>query len=258
MISIIVPYKNAAPWIDRCCQSLTSMEGDGFEFVFIDDWSVDNGPEIVEKYQRTDNRFRMNYNRSKRGVAGARNTGIANSFGDWITFLDADDEMHPGAAAAFRRVIKQNRSANIYQFNHMRIYRDGKTVVKYKNRTGWYDIDNRPIRWQFVWNKLFRGDFILDNGINFEPLQYGEDEVFNLECLAVDNRIFCDDALTVIKHFDNTNSLVYRVGPEELIQHGDALVKFLYRQRDPVISAAVCRIISEHWGSKTFIETFAK
>lgn len=253
MISIITPYRNAEQWIGRCCESMQHTLGD-FEFILVDDSSSDLGPDIVADYATLDSRIRNLYNERWPGVSGSRNTGLDHANGDWIAFLDADDAMHPDAAETFRTVISWNKSANIYQFNHMRHYRDGRRAMKYANPVGWYDLDCLPNRWMMVWNKLYRRGLIQDNGIRFfEDLQYGEDELFTLECLAKDNRIYCWSGVTVTKHFDNTQSLSKKKTAEDLILQNHALEDFLLRQWDPVVRRAVCRIMANHWESKTYL-----
>ena len=88
MISIIVPFKNAAPWIKRCADSLMAQDG-SFEVIFVNDGSEDGSDDIVAEY--AGDKFFLVDNEDMRGVSGARNTGLKYAQGDWITFLDADD-----------------------------------------------------------------------------------------------------------------------------------------------------------------------
>ena len=253
MISIITPYKNAEQWIGRCCDSMQHTLGD-FEFILVDDNSNDLGPKIVADYAAVDSRIRNYYIEEWPGVSGARNTGLNHANGDWIAFLDADDALHPDAADSFLKVTSWDKSANIYQFNHMRHYRDGRRAMKYANPVGWYDLDCLPNRWMMVWNKLYRRSLIEDNSIRFcEDIQYGEDELFVLECLAKDNRIYCWSGVTVTKHFDNMESLSRTKSANDLILQNHEQENFLLRQNDPVVRRAVCRIMSDHWKSKTYM-----
>ena len=259
MISIIVPYRNAEQWLPRCCDSLQNTTAD-FEFIMVDDNSSDEGPEIVAEYAALDSRFTPLLNDQWPGVSGARNTGLDHAHGDWVMFLDADDELDPEAEKSFIDIFSRNRSANVYQFNHMRKYADAlKARMKYANPVGWYHLDSLPNRWCMVWNKLFRRSFIEEHGIRFvEDLQYGEDELFVLECLAKDDRIYCWSGVTVTKHFDNKESLSRTKTDGDLIIMVNALAHFLQRQEDPNVRTAMCRIISEHWASKTFLRILGR
>lgn len=257
MLSIIVPYKNASPWIRRCCESLHNIVYDEFEFIMVNDNDNFVDEQIIRNYveiETIDERFRMLDNERWPGVSGARNTGIDRARGDFITFLDADDELTDNAGRSYLATLRAD--ANIHQLNHKRYYEKTKRLVtKYTNVGGWYDINNRPNRWEFTWNKIYRREFLNDNGIRFaENLSYGEDELFNLRCLAADNRIHhADVSLTaVIHHFENKQSLSKVKTAGDLLDHIRSLEDFIILQDDPTIRGAVCDIISEHWKSKSF------
>ena len=208
IISVIVPFYNSEQWLGRCLASLTKQFGD-FEFLIVDDHSTDNGREIAYDYCNQDSRFRLLTNNNGKGVSGARNTGIDCASGTWVTFLDADDEMLSDAYMTFRRVIEQDDRANMHQLNHMRYYTViDKLALKYANYGGVYSFGNLPDMWFGVWNTLYKADFIKD--IRFdEGLQYGEDGLFNIECLIKDNYIHhADYKVVAVKHrFDNKESL---------------------------------------------------
>ena len=120
-ISVIIPFWNSEKWIGRCCESLLKQKGD-FEFLFIDDKSTDRGRDVVLSYCNKDPRFRLIANAYGKGVSGARNTGLQVAEGEWITFLDADDEYLDDAYETFMKVIAADSRANIHQMNHLRYY----------------------------------------------------------------------------------------------------------------------------------------
>ena len=253
MISVIVPYKDAEATIGRCCESLHKQTGD-FEFVMIDDGSKDDGAEIVAGYQEADARFRMNWNRNNPGVSGARNTGIANANGDWITFLDADDMLADRAYKVMSSGIRDG--SKVVQFNHWRHYsKTGRTVIpnKHRNIAGIYDLQNLPKCWCFVWNKLYRADFLED--IRFvDGMQYGEDELFVLECLAKENKITHNDGAFMVHTFDAPDRLSRRKTADDLLDQVHGLEEFILQHDDPLVRTAACKVLSEHWGSPTFLK----
>ena len=246
MISVIVPYRDAELWLGRCCESLHNNEGD-FEFILVDDNSEDGGAEIVRQYQMIDDRFRHLINWNTEGVSGARNTGIDAARGEWITFLDADDEMMPGVYKTMTTAAKSG--ANMIQFNHLRYYttRD-KLVMKYTNEGGVYELPVLPAMWFGVWNKLIRMEFI--RSIRFdESLQYGEDGLFILELLARDGRIHhAKKYETTVKHrFDNKMSLSRSKTLHDIVKQLNAYEQFLLRQEGKEIRTTVCLEMSRLW-----------
>ena len=259
MISVIVPFKNAEEWIGRCVESLKAQTAEA-EFILVNDHSSDEGYMIAKDLTKGDRRFILRgNNRHKRGVSGARNTGLDVAKGEWITFLDADDEMLPGALDIYERMISES-DANIIMTNHLRYYwQIDKTALKYTNAGGWYGLNNLPILWCMVWNKCYNSKLVQDHGIRFdESMRYGEDEMFNLECLAIDNRIHhaAEDVATVRRHFDNRHSLVKSKTEEDLFLQAKALMDYITRNDDPIARRAACELLSEHWGSKTYLTMF--
>ena len=254
-ISVIVPYWNSGAWIGRNCESLKAQRGD-FEFLLVDDHSTDRGKDIVLKYAHDDDRFRVLDNLRTKGVSGARNTGIDYATGDWITFLDADDELMPKAYLAYERMTWADPTANIIQANHMRNY-GRANVHKYDNREGLYSFGNMPQQWCMVWNKLIRRSW-LGNLRFVEGMQYGEDEVFVLDMLSRDERLFHTEDIAVLRHFDNAQSLSRSKGKEELLLQARALEDFLVRSKNPQACIWACEVLSEHWGSKRYKTTFGK
>lgn len=242
MISIIIPFYNSEPWLNRCADSLLNQKKEEFEFIFINDHSTDGGEKIIQEYTGKDGRFFLYSNERTRGVSGARNTGIDKAKGEWITFLDADDELLLNAWKSFREVIRED--ANIIQMNHVR-YNTAKrkTVIKDPNSGGWYGANNLPSFWFGVWNKIFKADFLRSEEIEFkEGLQYGEDGLFVLECLSRGERIRHAPAnhMAVKHRFDNKESLSHIKTGEDILGQVQEYGRFLQRQKDPVIRKATC------------------
>lgn len=254
MISVIVPYMNAAKWIRRCAMSLKRQKGD-FEFIMVDDSSTDNGSEILKAC--ADDRFILANNYRHIGVSGARNCGLDIAKGEWITFLDADDELLPVASEVFGRMVKIDPTANIIQANHLRQYAAPGVVNKYPNRRGIYTLHDLPQQWCMVWNKLYRHDFI--EGIVFDTdLQFGEDEMFNMECLARDGRIFhtMTDTVTMLRHFDNRKSLSHIKNRSDILKEARAIEDFIVRQEDPDVRDMAYQRLLWHWNSGTYKKAF--
>ena len=249
-ISVIVPFYNSAMYMDRCVSSLVKNEGD-FEFLLINDQSTDGSEKVVECY--SDPRIRLMDNEHAKGVSGARNTGLDHAKGKWVAFLDADDEMLPNAYEAFMRMAQED--ANIIQAEHLRHYVNGNTVNKYSCEAGEYHLECLPDMWYMAWNKLYKREFLSD--IRFmEGVQYGEDEVFNLDCLAKDNLLIHTKETTTLRHFNNAHSLSKSKGRAGLIKQARALEDFLMRCENPTARLTACKVLSDHWQSDVYRREF--
>jgi len=92
IISVIMPLYNKKPYVQRAIDSVLAQTHKDYELIVVDDGSTDGGGDVVRQY--TDPRIRL-IAQENAGVSAARNRGIAEAKGEWIAFLDADDEWRP-------------------------------------------------------------------------------------------------------------------------------------------------------------------
>ena len=90
MVSVIVPVYNAQQYLRRCLDSIVGQSYRDIEIVLVDDGSTDQSPALLQSYKNLDDRIRL-YRQENRGVAAARNTGLAHAGGDFLLYVDADD-----------------------------------------------------------------------------------------------------------------------------------------------------------------------
>lgn len=95
LISILLPYYNAAFSLEGCLGSIIRQSWPSFEVVAVNDGSSDDGPVILSRYAESDPRIKgFSFNRNK-GIVAALNAGLEQCRGDWIARMDADDRMRP-------------------------------------------------------------------------------------------------------------------------------------------------------------------
>ena len=90
-VSIIIPIYNVEKYLAECLDSCLNQTHHDIEIVCVNDQSPDNCAEILEKYSKKDSRIKVVNHEENMGLAPARNTGILNSTGDYLIFLDSDD-----------------------------------------------------------------------------------------------------------------------------------------------------------------------
>ena len=90
MISVIVPVYNTEKYLDQCVQSILAQTYTDFELLLIDDGSTDSSGALCDKYAEQDSRIRV-FHKENGGVSSARNLGLDNVKGEWVTFCDSDD-----------------------------------------------------------------------------------------------------------------------------------------------------------------------
>ena len=257
-LSIIIPVYNEERFLKRCLDSVAAqIESGPVEAIIIEDGSSDESKNIVYGY---DELFIVKSHLTNWGVSIARNDGLNMATGEYVTFLDADDELAPEAINYMLDAVDRYKERPVIQYNHLRVLDENeKPVLRCANPRGYYDLFKRPNRWQMVWNKIYKRQFLNDNGIRFVPhLQFGEDEIFNLECMATGATIYNIEEVTVIKHFDNSESLCHTLGEEKLLKQSHALCDFIAQHEEPNVKAAVREIMAEHWASNTYKKIFPK
>ena len=92
-VSVVIPTYNRAQLVTRAIDSVLQQTFDDFELIVVDDGSPDETADIVRRYQ--DSRIRLLRLVRNQGVSRARNAGISNARGEWVAFLDCDDEWLP-------------------------------------------------------------------------------------------------------------------------------------------------------------------
>ena len=96
--SVVIPTYNRASILPRAVRSVLAQTFDGFELVIVDDGSDDDTPEVVRSF--ADPRICF-LRRENGGVSSARNAGAAVARGEYLVFLDSDDELLPEALARY-------------------------------------------------------------------------------------------------------------------------------------------------------------
>lgn len=183
LLSVIIPMYNCAPVIVRC---LDSIDYPNCEIIVVNDGSIDNGADVVEKYAATHCNVRL-INKPNGGVSSARNLGIKEANGKYIVFVDADDYLAHGGLGRVIALAEQYQADIVkYKINSMNhnapcVY---NSIADYEmsievisgraqalNR---YDISD-----YHVVDAIFRTATIRDNGIHFcTDLHLREDDVF--------------------------------------------------------------------------------
>ncbi len=109
--SIVIPAYNYAHTVERAITSVLSQSIDDWELLVIDDGSTDNTAEVLAALASTHKDQFQWFRQQNAGVSAVRNKGIDNTTGDYLMFLDADDELEKDALKMLDRAIKENPQA---------------------------------------------------------------------------------------------------------------------------------------------------
>lgn len=126
MISIVVPVYNVVHYLERCVLSVLRQTYKDMEVILVDDGSTDGSGELCDKLALTDTRIHVIHQKNQ-GLSGARNTGIRNAKGEYIAFIDSDDEwlLNDG----LEQLVNNNtKGKDLIVFKAVNIWKDGRRV----------------------------------------------------------------------------------------------------------------------------------
>jgi glycosyltransferase involved in cell wall biosynthesis len=111
--SIVIPVYNAALYLDRCLASVMAQTHPDLECILVDDGSTDGSPELAAKKIAAyagSAQFKVIRHECNRGQSAARNTGIRAATGDYVYFMDSDDEIWPDTVARFVAGVREGEA----------------------------------------------------------------------------------------------------------------------------------------------------
>ena len=112
MISVIVPVYNTVAYLEECLQSIADQNVDT-ELIIVNDGS-DDGSEIICRKWAEEGRAHL-IEGKREGLSAARNKGIKSAEGDYITFVDSDDKLLPGALRTMLGIAEGNPRCGIVE-----------------------------------------------------------------------------------------------------------------------------------------------
>ncbi len=185
-VSIIVPVYKAEKVLSRCIDSIINQTFEDWELILVDDGSPDISGMLCDSYAKTDNRIRV-LHKSNEGVSSARNLGIDNSQGEYITFIDSDDYV----SARYLQNLLDAPSSDliICGFKNIGAFEflpsaDCFELLHCPQKVS--ELIDVPYYLDSPWGKLFKRDIIDSTNIRFDNgLRLGEDTLFCYEYFAL-------------------------------------------------------------------------
>ena len=186
-VSLIIPVYNVESYIEKSLLSALNQSFDSIEYVLIDDCGTDNSMDIVRKvinnHARKQNVFIYKHAENQ-GLSVARNTGMQKATGEYIYFMDSDDEITSDCIELHYNAIK--RSGADFTVGFIKLM--GATSKHIVNHD--FGILNRPnilsafLKGQFIetaWNKLYLKKILLENSLAFIPGLLHEDILWGVK-----------------------------------------------------------------------------
>ena len=194
LVSIIVPVYKVEKYLKRCVDSLINQTLRDIEIILVNDGSPDNSGKICDSLQEKDCRIKV-IHKSNGGLSSARNAGIKIAQGQYIGFVDSDDDVALDMYEKMYRVAKRE-NVDFVMSDYQRICADGRCYLKtldipsglyekkqmrriiFPNLIMGENIEYGPLL--SVWHCLYRTDFLRQNNLCFdEKVRWSEDNIFS-------------------------------------------------------------------------------
>lgn len=195
IVSIIVPVYKVEPYLQRCIDSICTQTYSNLEIILVDDGSPDHSGEILDRNAELDTRIVVIHKKNG-GLSSARNTGLDVAKGEYISFIDADDKVHPQFIEILLALCRQYE-CEIALCDYLEISEDSvdlplnpqQSLFIYNRRQALYELccTRNAVKYVVAWNKLYKRD--LFNKIRYPVGRIHEDEFTTYQLLWKANRI---------------------------------------------------------------------
>ena len=206
-ISVIIPLYNKESIIERTIKSVLSQSFTNFEVVIINDGSTDGSMDIVRSI--SDPRIVI-IEQENGGPSKARNTGANIAKGEWIVFLDADDQFMPHALETFYNLIVNNKDFNVFECNRYYQKKESKySLYRYcgkirNNFKSWFYREIEP----GTGTTIYHNSIIRSFPYNEKYRRYEDAEL--LFRLLKKSRIYAYDEIVEIHNLDYSSASTIR------------------------------------------------
>ncbi len=253
-ISCVIPLYNSEKYIERCLDSVLQQTFKDFEVIIVNDGSTDKSFEIASKYIGLDPRIKI-ISQENQGLSISRNNGTKIAKGDYIFYLDSDDEITKDAFSSVYNRMMENK-VDILIFNYAKVYSNRSSIKRQKlqERVVYSTlVDKKKILSTSVMpsNKLYSRDFLIKKNIFFYPNIYYEDVPFLWKsAIPAESIAFLDK--NILLYHQNHNSIINSDYTEKKIND---IIKAMLVIREVILEYNVYYIYKDIYEIKT-IKTF--
>lgn len=256
-ISVIVPVYNAEQHLSQTIRSIINQTYSSFELILINDGSTDDSSAVIKDWAKKDNRIVYLHHENK-GPSATRNKGLLSATGDYILFVDADDDLAP---QAFEHMLEEISDSDLLIFGYQNHYQNNqkKDAQIIPELNGIYDTEtfisffgqmfNKNLI-HYVWNKLYKRSML--SGCSFdENVKVGEDLLFNLEVMNLVSRVSISRKSYYTHNWYESGSITtafHRNLFDYRTKQFEAIRQFLMNQN--AYTEANRRIVEEHFFRK--------
>ncbi len=238
-VSVIVPVYNTEKYLRACLNSLAAQTLKDFEVIIVNDGSTDDSLSIAEEFAAYHSNFKL-FSIENNGVSHARNYGAEMSHGDYLAFVDSDDEVEPDyCKAMYEKAVRDGNDVVICWHEWILRTFDGalqkKPMINTFREKDNFRLEDYP---SFVlavndgpWNKLVKRE--LFSLVHFsEQIRYGEDHQFSVKVCCLAEQI--GTVKQILYHYFRIHGdATARISPKwlDVVLNMEQLLNFLRQKR---------------------------
>lgn len=240
-VSIIIPVYNVETYLKRCLDSVIKQTYKTLEIILVDDGSPDKCPTFCDEYATKDERIIV-IHKENGGLSDARNAGTKVATGDFIYYLDSDDELPLDAIESMIAMVNEHPNVDIVVgkmqgIPNKEMYDNSRfDDIKFINDNIWVRknfcrLRNRiPVN---ACNKLIRKSFFFDNNLFFEKGLIHEDELWMFQTSQVLSKLAFVNKTTYLRYINPGSITTATPSPQKRHAWGLILKKVFHSIKDP-------------------------
>lgn len=208
-ISVIIPVYNVEATLERAVASIVNQTYTDLEIILVDDGSTDGSGHMCDELAQTDQRLKV-IHQVNGGLSAARNTGIEAATGEYIAFLDSDDEFVHDILATFVDAYNE-RPMELYIFNIMRIMGEDKLIKNAKHDFMTDSVaaletllDYNGLDF-YAWNKIYQRDLFAE--IRYPVGKIYEDTMVSYATVTLAKSVAVTRKVGIL-YYENPDSIV--------------------------------------------------
>lgn len=204
-LSVIIPAYNVEEYLEGCLKSVMSQKNSSFEVILVNDGSEDGTSLVCRKWADKYKNIRF-FEQENRGQGSARNLGIRHAAGEWLVFLDADDEMLPGALENLEKNAADD--FDVLWYESRIVFRD--QAIQHRKVPENIREKSRLMQAMTpeLWDKMFRASLWRQENIYLSDL-YGEDN-YAVYLLSAKSKAIRTLPVLMVCHFERPDGLTQK------------------------------------------------
>lgn len=201
-ISVVIPVYNSAEWLPVCLESVLRQTYSNLEVVVVDDGSTDGSTETLQMYAQQNDKIKLIRHQRNLGVGATRNTGLSYITGDYVTFLDSDDEWTKEFCETLLAIIGDADIAVAGRATYVNgVFTKSKTAPSIEivdTATAIQYVLQGKYSAHPVWGKLFKRELV--EGLKFDEQYVFEDIRYSIDTMIQAKKaVFSDKDLYLYK-----------------------------------------------------------